>query len=108
MATRRTNERKENTLKNWNEVKGKMRVFGREIEVKKVPHMLYSTSVGKKKADEEYVNLYVNVVFKKDEHPDIEGAFIINVKEGYLTVSCDKSGNVYPAVMVLDYDVIED
>lgn len=108
MATRRTNERKENVLKNWNEVKGKMRVWGREIEVKKVPNMLYSTSVGKKNADDEYVNLYFNVAFKKGEHPDIEGAFIINVKQGYLTVSCDKSGNTYPAVMVLDYDVIED
>lgn len=108
MATRRTNQENHAPLINWNEIKGKMRVWGREIEVKKVPHMLYSTSVGKKNADDEYVNLYFNVAFKKEEHPDIEGAFIINVKKGYLTVSCDKSGNTYPAVMVLDYDVIED
>lgn len=94
--------------KSWADVCGRMRVWGKEVEYKKSSFMSYSTSVGAKNEDEEYDNVYYNVRFRKDEHPDIEGAFEINVKTGFLTVTTDRKGNTYPAVMVLDYDVVED
>lgn len=94
--------------KSWADVNGRMRVWGKEVEYKKSSFMSYSTSVGAKNEDEEYDNVYYNVRFRKDEHPDLEGAFEINVKAGFLTVTTDKKGNCYPAVMVLDYEVVDD
>ena len=94
--------------KSWADVCGRMRVWGKEVEYKKSSFMSYSTSVGVKNEDEEYDNVYYNVRFRKDEHPDIEGAFEINVKAGFLTVTTDKKGNCYHAVMVLDYEVVDE
>lgn len=95
--------------KSWADVNGRMRVWGREVELKKkISFMSYSASVGAKNEDEEYDNIYYNVRFRKDEHPDIEGAFEINIKRGFLTVTTDKNGNCYPAVMVLDYEVVDE
>ena len=106
MATKKTTKKKE--LKSWSDISGEMRVWGREFTYKKSTFMFYSTSVGSKNEDEEYDNVYYNVRFKKDESPDIEGAFKINVKKGFLTVSTDKDGDTYPSVMILDYDIIDD
>lgn len=94
--------------KSWADVSGRMRVWGKEVELKKTSFMSYSTSVGAKNEDEEYDNVYYNVRFRKDEHPDIDGAFEINVKAGFLTVTTDKKGNCYPAVMVLDYELVDE
>lgn len=94
--------------KSWTDVNGYMRVWGKEIEYKKTSFMSYSTSVGAKNEDEGYDNVYYNVRFRKDEHPQIEGAFEINVKAGFLTVTTDKKGNCYPAVMILDYEVVDE
>ena len=94
--------------KSWGNVNGRMRVWGKEVEYKKSSFMSYSTSVGAKNEDEGYDNVYYNVRFRKDEHPNLEGAFEINVKAGFLTVTTDKKGNCYPAVMVLDYEVVDD
>lgn len=107
MATKKTTKR--NRPEYWGNISGLMRVFGREFESKKgKTYMSYSTSIGSKKEDsDDYDNLYFNVKFKKNEHPDIEGVFIILVKEGFLTLSVDKDGNTYPAVMILDYDYYE-
>lgn len=94
--------------KSWVDVCGRMRVWGKEVEYKKTSFISYSTSVGVKNEDGEYDNVYYNVRFRKEEHPDIEGSFEINVKAGFLTVTTDKKGNCYPAVMVLDYKVVEE
>lgn len=94
--------------KSWADVSGRMRVWGKEVEYKKESFMSYSTSVGAKNKDDEYDNVYYNVRFKKDSHPAIEGAFEIDVKSGFLTVTTDKKGNCYPAVMVLDYEVVDE
>lgn len=93
--------------KSWADVSGCMRVWGKEVNYKNTSFMSYSTSVGVKN-DDEYDNVYYNVRFRKDEHPDREGMFEINVKAGFLTVTTDKKGNCYPAVMVLDYEVVDD
>ena len=94
--------------KSWADVNGRMRVWGKEVNYKKTSFMSYSASVGAKNEDGNYDNVYYNVRFRKDEHPDREGAFEINVKAGFLTVTTDKKGNCYPAVMVLDYEVVDD
>lgn len=110
MATIKKKESTKTTKrpKSWANVNGRMRVWGKEVKYKKSSFMSYSTSIGKKNEDEEYDNIYYNVRFCKDEHPDIIGAFEIDVKAGFLTITTDKKGNCYPAVMVLDYEVVEE
>lgn len=111
-AKKNTSKKAEKTTtkrpKSWADVSGRMKVWGKEVNYKKTSFMSYSTSVGAKNEDGDYDNVYYNVRFRKDEHPDREGAFEINVKAGFLTVTTDKKGNCYPAVMVLDYEVVDD
>lgn len=104
-----TKEKTEDTNhpKSWEDVSGHMRVWGKEVEYKNRSFMSYSTSVGAKNDKGGYDNVYYNVRFRKDEHPYIDGAFEIKVKNGFLTVTTDKKGNCYPAVMVLDYEVVD-
>lgn len=94
--------------KSWTDVSGRMRVWGKEMEHKKTSFISYSTSVGSKNEDEEYDNVYYNVRFRKGEHPDRDGVFEINIKAGFLTVTTDKKGNCYPAIMVLDYEEVDE
>lgn len=114
MATKNTKKKAAKTAKkqtpkttqSWNNIRGVMRVWAAEKEYKKKSWISFSTSIGKKNEEDEYDNLYFNVLFKKDEAPDVEdGAFEINVKKGFLTLSVYKDGSVHPAVMVLDYEL---
>ena len=97
------------TAQAWNNVKGLMRVWATERAYKKKTWMSFSTSIGKKNEDEEYDNVYFNVLFKKNEAPEVdEGAFEINVKKGFLTLTIYSDGSVHPAVMVMEYDLKDD
>lgn len=94
------------TVQAWNNVKGLMRVWVTERTYKKKSWLSFSTSIGKKNEDEEYDNVYFDVLFKKNEAPEVdEGAFEINVKKGFLTLTVYSDGRVHPAVMVMEYDL---
>lgn len=92
----------------WNNIRGKMRVWASEFGNKKKSWLNFSTSIGKKNDDDEYDNLYFDVMFKKDEAPDVEeGAFEIKVKKGFITLKVYNDGSIHPAVMVMEYDLID-
>ena len=94
------------TAQVWNNVNGLMRVWATVREYKKKTWLSFSTSIGKKNENEEYDNVYFDVFFKKNEAPEVdEGAFEINVKKGFLTLSVYSDGSVHPAVMVMEYDL---
>lgn len=94
------------TAQTWNNVKGLMRVWATERAHKKKTWVSFSTSIGKKNENEEYDNVYFDVLFKKNEAPEVdEGAFEINVKKGFLTLTVYSDGSVHPAVMVMEYDI---
>lgn len=96
-------------LQLWNNVNGLMRVWATERTHKKKKWLSFSTSIGKKNENEEYTNLYFDVLFKKDEAPNVEeGAFEIIVKKGFLTLTTYNDGSVHPAVMVMEYDLKDD
>ena len=113
MATKKTVAKKTakkqtpKTTQEWNNVKGLMRVWATERGNKKKSWISFSTSIGKKNKDEEYDNVYFDVIFKKKEVPPIvnEGAYEINVKKGFLTLTVYSDGSVHPAVMVMEYDL---
>ena len=117
MATKKTTTKKTaakktakkqtpNTAQTWNNVKGLMRVWATERRNKKKSWLSFSTSIGKKNEDEYYDNVYFDVLFKKNEAPEVdEGAFEINVKKGFLTLTVYSDGSVHPAVMVMEYDI---
>ena len=115
MATKKTaaknTAKKQNpkTSQMWNNVNGLMRVWATERGNKKKSWLSFSTSIGKKNEDEEYVNVFFDVLFKKNEAPAVnEGAFEINVKKGFLTLTVYSDGSVHPAVMVMEYDFKDD
>ena len=111
MATKKTTKNKtekqtQKTTQVWNNVKGLMLVWPNERGNKKKSWISFSTSIGKKNDNEEYDNVYFDVLFKKNEAPEVkEGAFEINVKKGFLTLTVYSDGSVHPAVMVLEYDL---
>lgn len=95
-------------LQKWNNVNGKMNVWANVYKTKKGCYVNFSTSIFKKTEDEEFKNVYFDVLFKKDEAPKCdEGNFNINVKAGFLTVKEYQDGTLHPAVMVMDYDVLD-
>lgn len=107
----KANTKKQNNhVKTWADIDGVMRVYPQEFGNKKNSYMVFSTTVSHKYENGDYTNLYYNVNFKKNEAPEAEHAeaFYINAKKGFLTVRVDKKGNTHPAVMVLDYDLVED
>lgn len=112
MATKKTTKKtvaKKQTPKTaqiWNNVKGLMRVWAVERGNNKKCWLSFSTSIGKKNEDETYDNVYFDVFFKKNDAPEVdEGAFEINVKKGFLTLTVYNDGSIHPAVMVLEYDL---
>ena len=112
MATKKTTKKKTaakktaKTTQSWNNVKGLMRVWATERGNKKKSWLSFSTSIGKKNEEEEYDNVYFDVLFKKNEAPEVEeGAFEINVKKGFLTLTVYNDGSIHPAVMVMEYDL---
>ena len=93
----------------WNNVKGLMRVWATERTHKNKTWLSFSTSIGKKNKNEEYNNVYFDVLFKKNEAPEVdEGAFEINVKKGFLSLTVYSDGSVRPAVMVMEYNLKDD
>ena len=95
MATKKTAAKKTakkqtpKTAQAWNNVKGLMRVWATKRGNKQKSWLSFSTSIG-----------------KKNEAPEIdEGAFEINVKKGFLTLTVYSDGSVPPAVMVMEYDL---
>ena len=107
MATKKTTKKQTpKTAPAWNNVKGLMRVWAIKRGNKKKSWLSFSTSIGKKNEDKEFDNVYFDVLFKKNEAPKVdEGAFEINVKKGFLTLTVYSDGSVHPAVMVMDYDL---
>lgn len=112
MATKKTTNKKTaakktaKTAQAWNNVKGLMRVWATERGNKKKSWLSFSTSIGKKNEVDKYNNVYFDVLFKKNEAPEVdEGAFEINVKKGFLTLTVYSDGSVHPAVMVMEYDI---
>ena len=108
MATKKTTTKKQTpkTAQSWNNVKGLMRVWATKRANKKKSWLSFNTSISKKNEDEEYDNVYFDVLFKKNEAPEVdEGAFEINVNKGFLTLTVYSDGSVHPAVMVMEYDI---
>lgn len=114
MAKKPTKEQaktKANVVKTWKDVAGEMKVWAKAWDNgKKGMYITYSATVSKK-TDDEYFNVYYDVLFKKGMSPEFEAkseGFKINVKSGFLTARVDSNGTVRPAVMVMDYDIIEE
>lgn len=114
MATKKTTPKAAKTAKKqtpkplqlWNNINGAMRVWATERTYKKKSWLSFSTSIGKKNDDGEYTNIYFDVLFKKDEAPEVdEGAFEIIIKKGFLTFTTYNDGSIHPAVMVMEYDL---
>lgn len=92
----------------WKDISGRMSVYGNVFNGKNgSKRMAYSTTLSC--SDEgDWYNFYFDVKFRKDEAPGVQGAFDIIVKEGFLKLNVSKSGELYPAIMILDYDVAEE
>ena len=94
-------------IKNWQNIEGRMRVYGNEFtKGKNDTFILYSTSVGSKREDGSWGNMYYNVRFRKNDDPQIVGAFDIDVNMAFLTVD-EYDGKMSPAIMVLAFDFVE-
>ena len=103
--TQKTRE-KQKQAQAWNNIKGLMRLWATERKRKSKTWMTFSTSIGKKDDAGEYDNVYFDVLFKKDDAPNVnEGPHEINIKKGFLTLSVYNDGSIHPAVMVLEYEL---
>ena len=113
------NKKKETKKKNrpvmWSDVSGVMRVYGNEFVTGRGSFIKYSTSIGKKNDDSEYDNCYYSVFFPREDNPELEGAFEINIRKGFLTLDVYEKTRgksteriVSPAIMVQEYVFVDD
>lgn len=101
----------ERVIDNWTNVSGLIRIYAKYFKNRKDAWFSLSTSVSKKLEDDGYINSYYDVMFKKGEGPEeLEDGetFYINCKKGFLTCKADKSGLVYPAIMVMEYEYCDE
>ena len=113
------NKKKETKKKNrpvmWSDVSGVMRVYANKFVTGRGCFIKYSTSIGKKNDDGEYDNCYYSVFFPREDKPELEGAFEINITKGFLTLNVYEKTRgkttervVSPAIMVEEYVFVDD
>lgn len=115
-ARKKEQKRKKDRPVRWTDVSGVMRVYGHEFETKNRKSFIrYSTSIGRKNEDGDYENAYLTVFFPKNDAPDIEGSFEVNITKGFMTLNVYDKGKgknaehiVEPAVMVQEYVFVDD
>ena len=66
-----------------------MRVWATERTYKKKTWFSFSTSIGKKNEDEEYDNVYFDVLFKKNEAPEVDECV-----DGHLRVQMERAEKI--------------
>ena len=103
--TKKTQEQAEARKEGWTNISGAMKIFGKKKSGSKGEFFGYSTSIGKKKEDGSFDNFFLNVRFLKDNDPEKEGAFDVEIHKAFLTVDSwqDKT---YPAIVIQDFDFI--
>lgn len=102
----KTNTRNnKNDIKPWSDIIGKIRIRSNTFDER----VVFSTSVGKKREDGTYANLYYDVYFKNGEAPttDAPEVFEIVVLSGFLTLRESKDGTIRPALMVMEWEDID-
>lgn len=94
----------------WTDISGAIRLFCRERKNGKTTFPTFSTSVARKNEDGKYFNTYYDVMFKKKEAPtaDDSEVFYINIKKGFVTTRTDKNGENHHAIMVLEWEEVEE
>ena len=116
MAKKPTKEQamaKSNVIQSWKDIRGQMKVWARAWDNgKKGMYITYSTNVSKKVTDDDdYSHLFYDVIFKKGTSPEFEATaegFKINILAGFLTLRVTSTGEIRPAVMVMDYEIVEE
>lgn len=103
--TKAAAQKSEERAKSWTDLTGTMRVFGKKKESSKGYFIAYSTSIGKKQEDGSYKNSFFNVRFQKDNDPEKEGAFDIEIGKAFFTVDSWNEKN-YPTIVIQDFDFI--
>ena len=103
--TKKTAAKAEERRKSWTDLDGTIKVFGKKRESQKGDFIAYSTSIGKKQDDGSYANVFFNVRFTKENDPEKEGAFDIQIGKAFFTVDVWQDRN-YPCVVIQDFDFI--
>lgn len=76
-------------------------VFRKDFE----NNVTYSLGLSKKDKNNNYVNGYINVVFKKGI--DLQNKTKIKIKEAWLSFN-QKENRTYPYIFINDFDVVEE
>lgn len=101
----------------WNTIAGVMSIYGNTFTTKrkgkKKKFVKWSTTVGRKDEDGEYVNYYLRVRFAGDaSEPETDGLHQIDVGNAFLSVESytnrDGDDVVNPVLVVTENDILDD
>lgn len=87
------------------DIKGKAKVFCKEIDGRNGPFTVYSIGIGSKQDNGEWINAFIPCRFRKGVM--IPNGTMIEVLNGFLTVQKGREYNK-PMVMVLDFQTVEE
>ena len=114
MAVKKQSKKQSEKVKYWSsDLTGRMRVYAQEVNYKKngkpASFLKFSTSLGVKNEDGEWVNLYFNVRFMKGDVPEVDAGmnFEIDIVKAFLTFELfqNKSGEEIktPVIIVQEW-----
>lgn len=98
----------------WNSISGVMKIYGQEVGKGSKSFIKFSTSLGVKDEDDEYVNAYLSVFFSRKcseaMEDAAEGENWIRVDKAFMTVEYYTNKNnklvVKPAIMVTECELL--
>lgn len=97
----------------WNTITGVMSIYGNTFTTKKKKFVKWSTTIGRKDEDGEYVNYYLRVRFAGDAtEPETDGLHQIDVGNAFLSVESyeNRDGDevVNPVLVVTENEILDD
>lgn len=88
---------------------GLVTVFGNDYTTHAGAHFKkYKASISGKDQQGNYRNAYMDLRFPRDNDPELEGRFVINVEDAFVTAVLGRNGDNVPCVYVAGYQIVED
>lgn len=87
---------------------GLVTVFGNDYTTHAGAHFKkYKASISGKDQNGNYRNAYMDLRFPRDNDPELEGRFVINVEDAFVTAVLGRNGDNVPCVYVAGYEIVE-
>ncbi len=99
---------KEQPSRLFSGLSGLVTVFGTDYTTHAGAHFKkYKASISGKDQQGNYRNAYMDLRFPRDNDPELEGRFVIDAEDAFVTAVLGRNGDNVPCVYVVGYKIVE-